>query len=212
MTIESWQLWALLSAVFAALTAIFAKIGVENIGSDLATFIRTVVVLLSFLVLPARDRPVHDAGTDLGEDLDISHPLRPRNRSFLALLLPSAQARSRHTCRSHRQIERRACRPVRLRVPGRASVGYWMARHWPYCRRRGDHRHEGLKIHGRRSWSEVTNNEHRIALRNSLEPRAPEMLREPRYILDHGRFDLYFSRFSLIALSVLLCPARDYPQ
>jgi transporter family protein len=51
MTIESWQLWALLSAVFAALTAIFAKIGVENIGSDLATFIRTVVVLFSFLVL-----------------------------------------------------------------------------------------------------------------------------------------------------------------
>ena len=51
MTIESWQLWALLSAVFAALTAVFAKIGVENIGSDLATFIRTVVVLISFLVL-----------------------------------------------------------------------------------------------------------------------------------------------------------------
>jgi transporter family protein len=51
MTTESWQLWALLSAVFAALTAIFAKIGVENIGSDLATFIRTIVVLLSFLVL-----------------------------------------------------------------------------------------------------------------------------------------------------------------
>jgi transporter family protein len=51
MTIESWQLWALLSAVFAALTAIFAKIGVENIGSDLATFIRTVVVLAGFLVL-----------------------------------------------------------------------------------------------------------------------------------------------------------------
>jgi bacterial/archaeal transporter family protein len=51
MMIESWQLWALMSAVFAALTAIFAKIGVENIGSDLATFIRTVVVLISFLVL-----------------------------------------------------------------------------------------------------------------------------------------------------------------
>src|ERR1700710_263179 len=51
MTIESWQLWALLSAVFAALTAIFAKIGVENIGSDLATFIRTVVVLISFALL-----------------------------------------------------------------------------------------------------------------------------------------------------------------
>jgi transporter family protein len=51
MSFESWQLWAILSAVFAALTAIFAKMGVENINSDLATFIRTVVVLFSFLVL-----------------------------------------------------------------------------------------------------------------------------------------------------------------
>jgi bacterial/archaeal transporter family protein len=51
MSFQSWQIWAVLSAVFAALTAIFAKIGVENINSDLATFIRTVVVLFSFLVL-----------------------------------------------------------------------------------------------------------------------------------------------------------------
>jgi transporter family protein len=36
----------LLSAAFAALTAIFAKIGIENINSDLATFIRTVVILV----------------------------------------------------------------------------------------------------------------------------------------------------------------------
>jgi transporter family protein len=43
--IASWIVWALLSAIFAALTAIFAKIGVENINSDLATFIRTLVVL-----------------------------------------------------------------------------------------------------------------------------------------------------------------------
>ena len=48
---SSWQLWALLSAVFAALTAIFAKVGVENINPDLATFIRTVVVLISFALL-----------------------------------------------------------------------------------------------------------------------------------------------------------------
>src|SRR3546814_5851387 len=40
-----WQLWALLSAGFAALTAIFAKIGVENVSSDFATFIRTIVIL-----------------------------------------------------------------------------------------------------------------------------------------------------------------------
>jgi len=40
-----WQLWAALSALFAALTAIFAKIGVENVNSDLATLIRTLVVV-----------------------------------------------------------------------------------------------------------------------------------------------------------------------
>jgi transporter family protein len=40
-----WLVWALLSALFAALTAIFAKVGVENVNPDLATFIRTVVVL-----------------------------------------------------------------------------------------------------------------------------------------------------------------------
>jgi transporter family protein len=40
-----WPFWALLSAAFAALTAIFAKIGVENVNSDFATFIRTIVIL-----------------------------------------------------------------------------------------------------------------------------------------------------------------------
>lgn len=43
--LSSWQFWAVLSALFAALTAIFAKIGVEQIGADLATFIRTLVVI-----------------------------------------------------------------------------------------------------------------------------------------------------------------------
>ncbi|CAN7455530.1 EamA family transporter [Aminobacter aminovorans] len=42
----SWQFWAVLSAVFAALTAIFAKVGIENVNSDFATLIRTVVILL----------------------------------------------------------------------------------------------------------------------------------------------------------------------
>lgn len=41
----SWQLWALLSAAFAALTAIFAKVGIANVNSDFATFIRTIVIL-----------------------------------------------------------------------------------------------------------------------------------------------------------------------
>ena len=44
----TWQVWALLSAGFAALTAIFAKIGIENVNSDFATFIRTIVILCAF--------------------------------------------------------------------------------------------------------------------------------------------------------------------
>jgi len=41
-----WKFYAILSAIFAALTAIFAKIGIKNVNSDLATAIRTVVILL----------------------------------------------------------------------------------------------------------------------------------------------------------------------
>ena len=51
MTITSnWFIWALFSAMFAALTAIFAKIGLAGVDSDLATLIRTVVI---FVVLGA---------------------------------------------------------------------------------------------------------------------------------------------------------------
>ena len=45
-TQASWLPWALLSAVFAALTAICAKVGLEGIDSDFATLIRTVVIAL----------------------------------------------------------------------------------------------------------------------------------------------------------------------
>ena len=48
---QSWQLWAVLSAIFAALTAIFAKVGVEGINSDLATLIRTVIVLITLSMI-----------------------------------------------------------------------------------------------------------------------------------------------------------------
>jgi transporter family protein len=41
-----WWIYALLSALFASLTAIFAKLGVSNINSNLATGIRTVIVLI----------------------------------------------------------------------------------------------------------------------------------------------------------------------
>lgn len=54
--VSSWQFWAVGSAIFAALTAIFAKVGIENINSDFATFIRTIVILvtLAFILLATR--------------------------------------------------------------------------------------------------------------------------------------------------------------
>ena len=48
---NTWQFWAALSALFAALTAILAKVGVENISSDFATFYRTIVVLIALGLL-----------------------------------------------------------------------------------------------------------------------------------------------------------------
>ena len=45
MTSANWFMWAVLSAVFAALTAIFAKVGLEGVDSDLATLVRTVSFL-----------------------------------------------------------------------------------------------------------------------------------------------------------------------
>jgi bacterial/archaeal transporter family protein len=54
----TWVAWALLSAFFAGVTAILAKVGVENVNSNLATAIRTTVILvivwaIAFLAAPA---------------------------------------------------------------------------------------------------------------------------------------------------------------
>ena len=73
-SLNSWQLWAVLSAIFAALTAIFAKVGVEGINSDLATLILTAVVLVALaLILAATGQ--------------FSHPGPIPGKSWLFLLL-----------------------------------------------------------------------------------------------------------------------------
>lgn len=45
MTFNDWRIFAIGSAVFAALTAIFGKVGVSSMNSNLATFVRTIVIL-----------------------------------------------------------------------------------------------------------------------------------------------------------------------
>jgi transporter family protein len=74
MTGSAWFYWALLSAVFAALTAIFAKLGLSGIDSDMATLVRVVII---FAVLAA-----FVAAT--GKWVD-PRTLSPRTWTFLAL-------------------------------------------------------------------------------------------------------------------------------
>jgi uncharacterized membrane protein len=74
----TWPLWAVFSACFAALTAIFAKIGVENVGSDFATFVRTVVIIVE----PYHN---HDALWR------VSRVVRLRHRRVMDLLFPGTQ-------------------------------------------------------------------------------------------------------------------------
>jgi transporter family protein len=57
----SWLVWAMMSATFAAMTAIFAKVGVEGIDSDLATFFRNLVIIVvlgAMLALTGKLQPV----------------------------------------------------------------------------------------------------------------------------------------------------------
>jgi transporter family protein len=53
MLAESWKFWAILSAVFAALTAIFAKVGVAGVNPDFGTLVRTVVIVLVLVMIVA---------------------------------------------------------------------------------------------------------------------------------------------------------------
>lgn len=46
---NEWLYWALASAVFASLTAIFAKVGLQGIDSDFATFIRSIVIIIALM-------------------------------------------------------------------------------------------------------------------------------------------------------------------
>jgi transporter family protein len=74
MTLEHWMAWALFSAVFASLTAIFAKVGLQGIDSDFATLIRTAIIFALLAVF------VRATGkwTSLAA-------LGPRNWTFLTL-------------------------------------------------------------------------------------------------------------------------------
>lgn len=75
VALHSWITWALLAAVFAALTAVLTKVGVSNVNSNFATFLRTlvVVVALGLLVLTTgQTQPLSSISTKTGLFLVLS--------------------------------------------------------------------------------------------------------------------------------------------
>ena len=99
---RAWLIYALLSAVFASLTSILAKVGIDGVNSNLGTAYRTGVVLVMAWVVVfvtkkqkqvltwwCKESPVHD--NDL-PGWNVSDFIRNSNRSILALLLPGTAA------------------------------------------------------------------------------------------------------------------------
>ena len=90
---STWQLWAVLSAVFAALTAIFAKVGVENVNADFATFIRTVVILVTLAFILLATGQFQSLGAISSRSYLLFAAIRAGNRCFLDLLFPRSEDR-----------------------------------------------------------------------------------------------------------------------
>lgn len=100
-----WRICALLSAVFAALTAIFAKIGVRDINSNLATAIRVAVILFitwGIVLFTGVTNQIRQVTAHNWLFLLLSGR---GDRAFLAVLFPCASTRKRLQSRADRQTQ-----------------------------------------------------------------------------------------------------------
>ena len=143
-TLSSWQAWAVLSALFAALTAIFAKVGVEGINPDLATLIRTVVVLISLSLILFVTGQFSYAG-----------PISTRSWIFLVLSGLGTGASWLCYFRALKLGPATLVAPIDklsvvlvalfgVHLSRRAAIVQWLARHSADRRRRGPHRRQAL--------------------------------------------------------------------
>lgn len=82
-----WAVYAILSAVFAALTSILAKVGIDGVNSNLATALRTVVVLIMAWGMVFITDAQGGISTYKQEKLAILNSLGYRDRGFVAVLL-----------------------------------------------------------------------------------------------------------------------------
>ena len=94
----SWFIYAVFSAVFASLTAILGKAGIEGVDSNLGTAIRTTVVLVMawFMVFVTGEQKKVRTVEKNRTTLYLS--VRTCNRSFLAMLLPCITRRTGKCC------------------------------------------------------------------------------------------------------------------
>ena len=98
---KRWLLYAVLSAVFAALTAILAKIGIDGVESNLATAIRTgVVLIMAFLILVIKGKQREIVSTNRKELVFIILS-GIATGCFLAVLLPRNPNGNRKHCSTH---------------------------------------------------------------------------------------------------------------
>ena len=100
----SWMLYAFGSAVFASLTAILGKAGIQGVESNLGTAIRTGVVLVMawlMVLVTGKAGAVRQVPRRVGFHL----PVRRGHRGLLAVLLPGASERPRQRGGAHRQVE-----------------------------------------------------------------------------------------------------------
>ena len=92
-SLQVWFYWALLSAVFASLTAIFAKIGLEGVDSDFATLIRTVVILIAIAWFVYATGKWTSPFTLRPQDLVVSYFVRSGYRCLVGLLFSRPASR-----------------------------------------------------------------------------------------------------------------------
>jgi len=93
ISVSNWFFWALLSAVFAALTAIFAKVGLEGVDSDLATLVRTFVIMAVLNCICARHQKMEQSLRAPVKNMALPRAFRIGDRRILGMLLPSPEDR-----------------------------------------------------------------------------------------------------------------------
>ena len=149
-TTQNWLVWALLSAAFAALTAIFAKLGLKGVDSDYATLVRTAVIIISLGAFVWATGKWQNPAALSGRTLAFLVLSGLATGCLMGLLLSGTQGWGGITSRPGRQAERRPSGALCRRLSRRASSPARLARHPDGGSRRPAARTEALAAQRRK--------------------------------------------------------------